>query len=287
MDFIDTHLHLIHRDRLGYGWTSGIPALATGDFTLADHGALTAGLGIAGSIFMETGVDDADYKAEARLVAGLVGQGGLLGQIASCRPEEDAGFDTWLDECEGLQVHGFRRILHVMPDELSQTPTFRRNLAKIGARGWAFDICVLARQLPIAADLARACPDQPLVLDHCGVPDIAGGAFAEWARGIDAVAALAHVHVKLSGITAYCAPGTATQATLQPWVDHVLAAFGPDRVVWGGDWPVVNLGIGLPDWISLSRALLQDLSSGEANRIARGNAERVYKVTCPTVGHHA
>ena len=278
MDLIDTHLHLIYRDRLGYGWTSGIPPLATGDFTIADYAALTSGQGIAGSIFMETGVDDPDYKAEARFVAGLFGQGGILGQIASCRPEEDAGFDDWLDECEGLHVCGFRRILHVMPDELSQTPTFRRNLARIGARGRAFDICVLARQLPIAVDLARACPDQPLVLDHCGVPDIAGGGFSDWSRGIAAIAAMPHVHVKLSGITAYCAPGTANLTTLQPWVDHILGAFGADRVLWGGDWPVVNLGIGLPDWISLTRALLESLSPAEQGKVFQGTARRVYRI---------
>ena len=278
MELIDTHLHLIYRDRLGYGWTSGIPALATGDFTLADYAALIAGRGIAGALFMEAGVDDADYKTEARFVAALVGQNGLLGQIASCRPEEDEGFDDWLDECQGLNVHGFRRILHVMPDALSQTPTFRRNLAKIGARGWAFDICVLARQLPIAVDLARACPDQPLVLDHCGVPDIAGGGFSEWAKGISALAVLPHLHVKLSGISAYCAAGAANKTTLQPWVDHILAAFGPKRMVWGGDWPVVNLGTGLPEWIDLSRDLLSGLSDAEKTQVASATARRVYRL---------
>ena len=119
---------------------------------------------------METGVDDADYQAEARLVAGMVGQSGLLGQVASCRPEEDAGFEAWLDECEGLQVHGFRRILHVMPDELSQTPTFRRNLARIGARGLGLrhlrsgpataDCCLIwqgpARTSPLSSTIAAS-----------------------------------------------------------------------------------------------------------------------------------
>ena len=276
MNLIDTHLHLITRARLGYGWTAGIPALATGDFTLADYAARTSGLGVTGSIIMECGVDDADYQAEARLMAELVGQGGVLGQIASCRPEQDAGFDDWLKECEGLQVVGYRRILHVMPDGLSQSPTFRRNLAKIGARGRTFDICVLARQLPIAADLAKACPDQPLVLDHCGVPDIAGGGFADWAKGIDAVAALPHMTIKLSGITAYCAPGQANLSTLQPWVDHVIAAFGANRVLWGGDWPVVNLGVGLPDWIALTRALLAGLTDDDQAAICHGNARRIY-----------
>ena len=278
MDFIDTHLHLIHRDRLGYAWTSGIPALATGDFTMADYLALTSGQGVGGMVFMEAGVDDADYQDEARMVAALVGRDGLLAQIASCRPEVDAGFDAWLYECAGLHVCGFRRILHVMPDQLSQTTTFRRNLAKIGARGWAFDICVLARQLPIAKDLALACPDQPLVLDHCGVPDVAGGAFDDWARGIDAMAALPNVHLKLSGITAYCAPGTANEATLQPWVDHAINAFGADRVLWGSDWPVVNLGVGMPDWITLTRTLLARRTEGEQSDIVQGTARRVYRL---------
>jgi predicted TIM-barrel fold metal-dependent hydrolase len=275
---IDTHLHLIHRNRLGYGWTAGIPALATGDFTLADHALLTEGLGVKGSIFMETGVDDADYQTEARSMAGLVGQGGILGQVASCRPEDDKGFEDWLDECQGLHVKGFRRILHVMPDGLSQTPTFQRNLARIGARGLPFDICMLARQLPLALDLARACPDQVLVLDHCGVPDIAGDGFDTWAHDINALAALPHVHLKLSGISAYCAPGTATLATLRPWVDHVLTAFGPSRVLWGSDWPVVNLGPGLPGWIALTHALLADLSASDRDLILQGVARRVYNV---------
>jgi predicted TIM-barrel fold metal-dependent hydrolase len=228
---------------------------------------------------MEAGVDDSDYKTEARFVAELVGQNGLLGQIASCRPEDDAGFDDWLDECEGLHVHGFRRILHVMPDELSQSATFRRNLTKIGGRGLAFDVCVLARQLPIALDLAQACPDQTLVLDHCGVPDIAGGGFASWAANITALAALPQMNVKLSGISAYCAPGTANLTTLQPWVDHILTTFGPNRMLWGGDWPVVNLAAGLPEWITLSRDLLSGLTSTEQAQIASGTARKVYRLS--------
>ena len=278
MDFIDTHQHLIYRDRFGYGWTADIPPLATGNFTVDAYAALVDGAGVAGVIFMETGVDDADYKAEARFVSGLVGQHRLLGQIASCRPEKDDGFDAWLEECAGLNVVGFRRILHVMPDELSQSGVFRANVRKIGAAGLPFDVCVLARQLPLAADLARACDQTRLVLNHCGVPDIAGEAFDEWAAGIDGLAALSNVHIKLSGISAYCAPGTASVETLRPWVDHALGAFGPDRMVWGGDWPVVNLGSGLPAWLSMSRALLDGLSSSEQAAVSAGNARSVYRV---------
>ena len=276
MDLIDTHQHLIYRQSLGYGWTAGIPALSRGDFTLQDYQGLTAGRGIAGTIFMECGVDDADYQAEARLIGGLVGQQGLLGQIASCRPELDAGFDAWLEECAGLNVVGLRRILHVVPDEMSQSPGFRANLRKIGARGVPFDLCFHGRQLAIAADLAQACDDQVLVLDHCGTPDIAGGDFAAWAKGITELARHPHVMAKLSGISAYCAPGTASLAEVRPWADHVLTSFGADRMVWGSDWPVVNLGVGLPDWIEMTHSLIAGLSSAEQLAITSGNARRIY-----------
>ena len=273
---IDTHQHLIYRQHLGYGWTRTIPALAAGDFTLDDYADLTRGQGISGTIFMECGVDDADYRAEARLVAGLVGQQRLLGQIASCRPEIDAGFDDWLDECGTLGVVGFRRILHVMPDDLSTTMTFRANLKKIGARGLPVDLCFLARQLPVAADLVRHCDDQPFVLDHCGTPDIAGGAFDPWAASISALARLPNLSIKLSGISAYCATGTASTATLRRWADHVLTAFGPSRMVWGSDWPVVNLGLGLAEWIATTGHLLAGLSADEQAAITAGNARKLY-----------
>lgn len=283
MQFIDTHQHLIYRDRLGYDWTTGIAALASGDFTIDDYRRLTADKGILGTVFMECAVNDPDYKAEARFISGLIGQPGtgILAQIASCRPETEEGFEDWIDEAAELGAVGFRRVLHVVPDALSQDPVFRAGIRKIGRRGLSFDICVLARQLPIAQELAAACPDTPMVLDHCGVPDIAGGAFDTWATEISALARHEHVTVKLSGLTAYCAPDRMDAATLRPWVDHVREAFGPDRMVWGGDWPVVNLGSGLPDWIDLSHALLDGLSEDEAHAVAAGNAQRIYRLALP------
>lgn len=278
MDLIDTHLHLIWRDRFGYGWTKGIPALETGDFTPADAKALVGGR-VQGAVFMEVGVDDADYQAEARFVAGLVRDGTLLGQIASCRPESDAGFAAWLEECEGLGVVGYRRILHVVPDDMSQTATFRANIRRIGAQGRPFDICMLARQLPLAADLARACPDTTFVLDHCGVPDIAGGGFDSWRAAIGALAAIDNIAaVKVSGIAAYAAPGTASFETLTPWMDVVLDAFGPLRLVWGSDWPVVNLGADMGAWIDITTRWLARLSPTEQAQIAHRNARRIWNL---------
>ncbi len=277
MDFIDTHQHLIYPDRFSYDWTAKHPALA-GAFTLPDYRALTASRGIAGTLFMEVDVPVDEYQDEARFVAGLVGTQGMLGQIASCRPETDAGFDAWLDEAPALHIRGLRRILHEAPDDLSRSDTFRRNLRKIGAAGLPFDLVFLARQHPVAIDLLRACPDQPFVLDHCGVPDVEGGDFARWSTTLRALAAFPNLSAKLSGIAAYCAPGTATLATIKPYVDHLIDCFGPARIVWGSDWPVVNIRTTLPDWLGLSRALIADLSPTERAAIAHDNARRIYRI---------
>jgi predicted TIM-barrel fold metal-dependent hydrolase len=278
---LDTHQHLFYRDVAGYGWADPIPPLAKGDFTLADYSGLVKGLGVGGSLFMETGVDDADYQAETRFVHGL-GQDpgtGVKGIIASIRPEDDDGFDAWLDETGAMGVVGYRRILHVMPDELSQSDTFRRNVGKIGAAGKVFDMCFLSRQLPIAAELAAACDNTRLVLNHCGVPDIAGGGLDPWRADMTALAALPNVTCKLSGLMAYCAPDAMTAEAIAPYVDHVLEVFGPDRMVWGSDWPVVNLAKGLPEWIAVTREILAKLSDGEATAIANGTAQSVYRVS--------
>ena len=275
MDLIDTHLHLIRREITGHAWTHEVPTLAGADFSLDDARRLYGGR-VRGSIFME--VDAEDFRAESRWIAGLIREGELLGQIANCRPETDQDFDAWLDECATLGVVGLRRILHTVPDDVSTTETFHANVRKIGQRGLPFDMNFLGRTLPIAYDLAAACPDVTFVLDHCGTPDIAGGDMDPWREGMVRLAGLPHVNVKLSGITAYAAPGDWDFSTLRPWIDHVLDTFGPARMVWGSDWPVVNLGAGLPAWLDITERVLGELSLDEQELIGWRNAERIYKV---------
>ena len=120
------------------------------------------------------------------------------------------------------------------------------------------------------------------MLDHCGVPDIDGGAFGTWRDGVTALAAMPNVIAKLSGVFAYCAPGTASLATVRPWVEAVIEAFGPERCLWGSDWPVVTVAGGdLPAWIAAFRAILAGYSEDEQAAMAHGTAERVYGVRLP------
>lgn len=279
-DLIDTHMHLVYPDVAGYSWTDGIPPLANRAFTVEDYKRLTEGSGVVGALFMETAADDAGIEAETRHAARLAEDPSnrIHGLIATARPETDEGFGDWLATAKSLGAVGIRRVLHVVDDDMSKSGTFRANVRKIGAAGLTFDMCFLARQLPLARDLAAACPETRMILDHCGVPDIAGGGLDPWRDDMRALAELDNVTCKLSGLLAYCAPDHAHHEAIAPYVDHVLEAFGPDRMVWGSDWPVVDLGGGLPAWLDVTQQILDGLSQDEAARIGSGTAREVYGV---------
>ena len=279
IQLFDTHLHLLYHNELNYAWTKDIPPLAEGDFTAEDYKSLTDGLGVGGSLFME--VDAEDYKKETNFIKSIANDtdNGIKGMIASIRPEQEDGFESWLNTSIDIGVVGYRRVLHVASDEMSQNETFRKNIRKIGNAGKTFDMCFLQKQLPIAIDLAKSCDNTTLILNHCGVPDIAGDGLSIWSENIKSLAELSHVYCKLSGIMAYCAPNTASYKTIEPYVDTVLNYFGPDRIVWGSDWPVVNLAKGIKEWISVTRNILSNLSEDEAMAIANTNAQKIYKVS--------
>jgi predicted TIM-barrel fold metal-dependent hydrolase len=276
---IDTHQHFIYPEKLPYSWTKGVPPLKDKTFRYDDYVKLVAGKGVVGTIFMETDPDEPRAAAEAKLVYELASQANSLirGVIAGCRPEND-GFEDYIESIRDPKLVGLRRILHVMPDELSRQPKFIEHVRWLGKEGFTFDLCFLARQLPVAVELARKCPDVRLVLDHCGVPDIASSELDPWRNNIREMSKLPNVACKLSGLPTYCKPGEATLDTIRPWAMHCIETFGPDRVLWGGDWPVCVINSDLPKWIGITRQLVGGLSAAEQKKILHENAVRVYRI---------
>ena len=126
---------------------------------------------------MECAVDDPDYKNESNFINSLMqkSESNIKGLILSIRPEDNNEFDQWLENSKSLGVVGYRRVLHTMPDELSQQENFKVNVNKIGKSGKPYDLCYHAGQLKIAAELSKSCDEMDLVLNHCGVPSIASG----------------------------------------------------------------------------------------------------------------
>ncbi|ESZ42107.1 MULTISPECIES: amidohydrolase [unclassified Mesorhizobium] len=276
---IDTHLHLIDLSALRYPWLSREPALNR-DFPHAEYAIQARRAGIEAALHMEVDVDEADIQAEASHVkAQSLEKGSLLrGAIASCRPEE-AGFAAYLERQQADPfVKGFRRVLHVMPDELSDSALFRENIKRLAGTGLTFDLVVLPHQIPRAVALADLAPDVQFVLDHCGVPDIKASAEHPWREHMTEIARRPNVIGKISGVVAYADAGSWTVETLRPYVEHTIGIFGWDRVVWGSDWPVCTLGGGLATWVAATHALIAGASPEERTKLLSGNAKRMWKL---------
>jgi predicted TIM-barrel fold metal-dependent hydrolase len=276
---IDTHLHLIDQSVLSYPWLSGTEALNR-NFLYEKYALQAHRVGITHALHMEVDVAPTDIQAETDYIAGLAKRGDsiIAGAISACRPEEH-GFRVFLERQQiNTLVKGFRRVLHVMPDELSEDPLFRENIQKLGGTGLTFDLCVLPRQIDKAIALVDLAPDVQFILDHCGVPDIKAGALDEWRGKISDIAKRPNVTAKISGVVAYADAETWRVETLEPYVHHVIESFGWDRLVWGSDWPVCTLGGGLATWVAATHALLSGCSQDEKTKLFSGNARRIWNL---------
>ena len=274
---VDCHLHLIDRARLDYPWLGGVPAL-NHDYLYETYALEARRAGITDVLHMEVDVAESDIGNETRVIAELAQAPGSMirGAFAACRPES-TDFPGQLDACLADPfVKGLRRVLHVVPDELSEGALFRENIRRLSGTRLTFDLCTLPHQIDRVLALVDLAPDVTFILDHCGVPAIASGAHEGWAAGIGEIARRPNVRVKLSGIVAYADAGSWEVETLRPYVETVLTAFGPERMVWGSDWPVVTLGGTLSTWVAATHALLADLTADDRQAILSGNARTLW-----------
>jgi predicted TIM-barrel fold metal-dependent hydrolase len=277
---IDTHLHLVYRDGLRYPWIDGAPYLQQ-DFPMERYRAEALRCGISEAIHMEVDVAEADIEAETAHLKRLAAEPGSLlrGCISACRPE-NADFPAFLErQLANPFIKGFRRILHQSPDSLSESSTFRANIARLKGGGRPFDLCVLPHQIGHAIALADLAPEVQFVLDHCGVPAVKDRAEHPWRDLMVEIAQRPNVVVKISGVVAYANPETWTLDDIRPYVEHSIACFGWDRVVWGSDWPVCTISASLSTWVAAARALTESCSADERRQLFADNARRVWNLS--------
>lgn len=175
------------------------------------------------------------------------------------------------------KLRGVRPMLQDQPDiGWILLPSVQPALAALVAHGLCFDALVRPHQLPTLLRLAERHPDLAIVIDHAAKPDLAAGRLDPWRSRMADLAALPNVHCKLSGLVTEAAPGWRV-ADLAPCVEHLVAAFGATRLLWGSDWPVVNLAGGYARWFAASGELLH-LDAAQRAAVLGGNAARVYGV---------
>jgi predicted TIM-barrel fold metal-dependent hydrolase len=265
MQIVDTHQHLWDLELCSYAWTKNHATLNR-SFRMNDYLAATAGCEVIKTVHLECDVDEPFLLQETQHLLRLAEQpdNPLAGVVAGCRPEY-ADFKDYLAQIVGHpNLKGVRRVLHVVPDEVSQVPDFIPNLRLLEQHNLSFDLCVLARQLPLALRLSQECPGVQFVLDHCGNPRIAENDLAEWRERIAEIAAQPNVVCKISGII--------TNASA------VIACFGWERVLFGSDWPVCTLNGGFKQWLQALLDLTETAGAEKQRKLFQTNAERVYRL---------
>lgn len=278
MKIIDAHQHLWDLDQFNYSWCKSFPALNR-NFHFSDYLKAAENSGIEKTIFVECDVDERHQLEEVQTIQELANKNPTIAAIiASCRPEQ-RGFLNSLERLKAFSgVKGVRRVLHVVPDEVSQSKTFIENIQGLAPYQFSFDLCVLSRQLPLAFKIVEKCPGVIFILDHCGIPDIKNCAFKPWQRHIEDLAQFPNLSCKISGLPAYIGRNTWGEADLRPWVDQVIACFGWNRVLWGSDWPVCTTAGSLSTWLNIAKQLATHATEEQQKKLFWQNAERVYRL---------
>lgn len=279
MNITDTHQHLWDLEQFSFSWTKRSATLNR-SFRMSDYLEATSGLNITQSVHVEADVDEPDMLGETRYVLDLADRNDnpMAGVVACVRPER-ADFAAYLAQIVGHpKLKGVRRVLHVVPDNTVDRPGFIDNVRSLEGYGLSFDICVLARQLPIAIRLVRECPGVQFILDHCGNPLVKEKVYEPWASHIRELASYPNVVCKISGIVTNADTEHWTPEDLRPYVEHVITSFGWERVMFGSDWPVCLLASSYHRWVEALMSLTAGAREAERRKLFSENAERVYKL---------
>lgn len=279
MRIVDTHQHLWDLRKFRLPWLKGAAGLNR-NFLMEDYLEATKGLNIVKSVYMEVDVDPAQQVEEAEYVIELCRrrQGPMVGAVISGRPiSED--FRAYLARFKGSpEVKGLRQVLHGSPPGYCLDERFIAGIRLLGEHGLSFDVCIRPQELRDAARLIAACPDTSFILDHCGNANVRAKDRTAWRDDLARVAELKNVVGKVSGIVASAAPDPWTADDLAPIINHVLDVFGPDRVVFGGDWPVCTLAATYHEWVDALMTIVRPRSDEDRKKLFHDNAVRVYRL---------
>lgn len=272
---IDAHQHFWQLAARAGGWPPPSLAAIHRDFAPADIAPLLAEHGVAGTVLVQSlpSEDDTQWllalAERADFIRAVVGWTDLLA------PDAPAAIARL---ASNTKLKGLRPMLQDIDDERwIANPALASALAAMVEHGLRFDALVLPRHLPALLECARDYPQLVIVIDHAAKPPIADAGFGHWREHMAQLAALPNVHCKLSGMVTE-AKADWNVDDLRPYVSHVLEVFGAQRVIWGSDWPVVDLAGGYGAWLAASEALLAHLGQQDRNDIFGLNARRFYSL---------
>lgn len=195
----------------------------------------------------------------------------------------DLSSDRVVDQLEGLAQHpkfrGVRHVVHDEPDDnFMLRKSFLHGLSQLKRFGLTYDLLLFPRHLPIACDVVKRFPDQPFVLDHIAKPSVKTREMEPWARDLKRLAGFDNVSCKLSGLVTEAKWDSWKPKDFEPYLDVVLSAFGPHRLMIGSDWPVCTLAAEYTLVIKLETDYIGRLSSDEREAILEKNPIKFYSI---------
>lgn len=272
---IDAHQHVWRIGEHDCAWPTPDLAAIHRDFELDDLKAAGASVGLTGSVLVQSQPSDRDtdwlldLAAVEPLVLAVVGWTDLAASDAPARIA---------DLSRRPKLRGLRPMLQNLPDDAwILDPALEPAVAAIVAHGLTFDALVFPRHLPHLLTFAKRWPELAIVIDHAAKPDIAAGTLEPWRSDIAALAALPNVFCKLSGLLTQAAPDQPATA-LKPYVAHLVEIFGASRLMWGSDWPVLNLAGDYAAWRKLAKDLTGLSKSDDRLALFSETARRFYRL---------
>lgn len=274
---IDAHHHVWDLAVRDQPWTTGALEPLHRTFTVDELAPQARAAGITATVLVQTVTVAEETPEFLAIAAGSDLVAGVVGWVDLCAPDVAGALASLRSGQGGEWLVGIRHQVQGEPDpEWLLRPDVLRGLAAVAGAGLAYDLLTLPHQLPAAVACAERLPDLTFVLDHCSKPPVASGDVEPWASQLRALAALPNVSCKLSGLVTEADWGSWTVQDLKPYADVVLDAFGPDRVMFGSDWPVCTVAGTYADVVAAAEELTSGLGPAERDGVFGGVARRVY-----------
>jgi L-fuconolactonase len=271
---IDAHQHFWRMDRGDYGWLTAAehPKIAH-DFLPADLEPLLSAARVDKTILVQA----APTEAETAFLLGLAEHSSLIAGVVGWIDFDASDAPSRVARLAGKgKLVGLRPMMQDLPDdEWMLGPQVARVVEAMQRGDLCFDALVKPRHLPALAEFLERYGELAVVIDHGAKPDVAGGEIDLWAAYIRHIGRNSQARCKLSGLASEAGPGWGAEK-LKPYVDVLLEAFGPARLMWGSDWPVLNEVGDYAAWLDLAETLTRQLTSSERDAIFGGTAASFY-----------
>jgi L-fuconolactonase len=271
---IDAHQHFWRRDRGDYAWLTPSLAPIYRDYLPADLAPQLAQSGIDKTILVQAAATVAETRFMLELARANEFIAGVVGWVDFESPDAPDVID---DLAKDSLLVGLRPMIQDIPDtEWMLREELEPAFESMVDHGLVFDALVKPPHLPALLELAGRYPELSMVLDHGAKPPIAAGDVAAWKHGVSTLARNTRMVCKLSGLVTEA--NSADPAVLRDCVDHLLAEFGPSRLLWGSDWPVCELVCSYADWRAASDKLLATLGPAVREQIYSETARAIYGI---------